>query len=129
MKHLVPTINASVRRDAMTTIPVLIPAHELEILYSIHGKDNVYEGEPGEHELAIDARGEFDRLALKYGDVMVREAYGAAADGDIRRLVEANSTGTVEEEQAGIQLEGPDSKPVTTPKAATKPKAAAKAAA
>lgn len=125
MKHLVPLMNVSVHRDITTTIPVSVPAHEIPILEAIHGRDNVFPGaEQG--ETALDSSTEYDRLTRKFGEEVVREAYGAAAFGDIRRAVEAAATGTQDDDDTSIKLEGPDSKP--EPKEPTAAKRGRKAA-
>ena len=110
MKHLVPLTVVGVHRDITTTLSVSVPAHEVLILQTIHGRDNVYPGDES-GETAIDPDTEFDRLNRKYGEDAVREAYGASGFGDIRRMVLAASTGTQEEDDTAIKLEGPDSKP------------------
>jgi hypothetical protein len=111
-KHLVPLLHVGVHRDITATVNVQVPEHEIAILQSVHGDSNVYPGEPTGTETALDVATEHDRLVRKYGDDPVRDAYGATAKGDIRRLVLAASTGTVEDKGYGVELEGPDSPPV-----------------
>lgn len=124
MKHVVPLIVVGVHRDITTTNYPQVPEHEIPVLQSIHGDSNVYPGEPTGESTHLDADGEYERLCAKYSEGAVRDAYGAAAKGDIRRLVLANSTGTVEDDNNGIVLEGPDSKPkAPAAKAARKPAA------
>lgn len=108
-KHLVPLFFVGVHRDITTTVKTQVPEHEIVILQAVHGDSNVYPGEPTGQDTAIDEMAEHDRMVRKYGEDKVRDAYGATAKGDIRRLVLANSTGVVEDEGYGIQLEGPDS--------------------
>ena len=111
MKHIVPLIVVGVHRDITTTLYPHVPEHEIPVLQSIHGDSNIYPGEPSGESTNLDADGEYDRLCAKYGDAAVRDAYGASAKGDIRRLVVNNATGTVEDDNTGIVLEGPDSNP------------------
>lgn len=110
MKHLVPLFNVGVHRDITTTLQPSVPAHEIPILEAIHGRDNVFPGEQ-ENETALDADTEYDRLCRKFGDDVVKEAYGATAFGDIKRQVISASVGTVDDDDSVIKLEGPDSKP------------------
>lgn len=125
MKHLVPLTVVSVHRDITTTLSTSVPAHEILILQAIHGRDNVYPGDESD-ETALDPDGEYERLTRKFGEDVVREAYGATAFGDIRRLVLEASTGTVEDDDSAVKLEGPDSKPAgKAPAPAKKPRKAA----
>jgi len=111
MKHLVPLIVVGVHRDITTTQYPQVPEHEIPILQAIHGDTNVYPGEPNGENTALDADDEYDRLTRKYNEDAVRDAYGVTARGDIRRAVLNASVGQVENENTGIVLEGPDSKP------------------
>lgn len=111
MKHLVPLHSVGVHRDITTTLYPHVCEHEIPILQAIHGESNVYPGEPTGDVTRIDIDGEYDRMGRKYGDDAVRTAYGATGSGDIKRQVAANATGTEEEDDGGIVLEGPDSKP------------------
>lgn len=108
-KHLLPLLFVGVHRDITTTVQTQVAEHEIPILRVVHGDDNVYPGEPTGAQTAVEASTEYDRLVRKYGDDPVREAYGTTAKGDIRRAVEKASTGTVDDEGYGVQLEGPDS--------------------
>lgn len=120
LKHIVPLIAVAVHRDMTTTIHTAVPEHEVPILKAIHGRDNVYPGDPNGESSLLDADAEFERLNRKYGEDPVANAYGAGrAEGDIRRAVQDASTGTKEDERSGVQLEGPDS-PVVTPGEAIK---------
>lgn len=110
-KHLVPLYFVGVHRDITTTVQVQVPEHEIAILQEMHGRDNVYQRERTGTDTALDPATEFARLSRKYGEEAVLEAYGAPAiaQREIPRVVEANSTGTVEDEGKAIVLEGPDS--------------------
>lgn len=109
LKYIVPLIAVAIHRDMTTTIHTAVPEHEVPILKAIHGRDNVYPNGPNGEASLLDADAEFDRLNRKYGEDPVGNAYGTRAEGDIRRAVEDNSTGTQEDEKSGVQLEGPDS--------------------
>jgi len=108
-KHLVPLLFVGVHRDITTTVQTQVAEHEIPILQEVHGDSNVYPGEPTGLKTAVEAETEHDRLVRKYGEDAVRSAYGTTAKGDIRRAVEKASTGTVDDEGYGVQLEGPDS--------------------
>lgn len=110
MKHLVPLLTAQIRRDITTTVNVSVPAHELEILTQIHG-DNVFGVTKTDDCTALEAGEDYGRLCRKYGDDAVDAAYGSPAKAkvEIRKLIEAASTGTQEDDMSGIRLEGPDS--------------------
>lgn len=111
-KHLIPLLSVGIHRDITTTVHVQVAEHEILILQAVHGDSNVYPGEPTGAMTELDPATEPDRLMRKYGEDKVREAYGATFKGDIRRAVLAASTGTVEVQGYGIELEGPDSGPV-----------------
>ena len=108
-KHLVPLLYVGVHRDITTTVQTQVAEHEIPILQAVHGDSNVYPGEPTGAVTGIQLETEHERLQRKYGDEAVREAYGTTVRGDIRRAVEKASTGTVDDEGYGVQLEGPDS--------------------
>lgn len=109
IKHIVPLLAVGIHRDITSTPQTRVPEHEIPILQSIHGEGNVYPGGATGETTLLDPATEHDRLARKYGEDAVRDAYGTHARGDIRRAVMAASVGTKEDEAAGIQLEGPDS--------------------
>ena len=79
---------------------VRCPEHEIAILREMHGRDNVYQRERTGTDTALDPATEFARLSRKYGRRRCLKAYGAPAiaQREIPRVVEANSTGTVEDE-------------------------------
>lgn len=95
-KTLVPLLLVTVRRDANTITPVTVPPHELTILRSIFGKENVQEGEcVGEVEL--ESTEEHGRLSAKYGAARVAKIYG---DDDGERLTEQVEKSAVKAEKA-----------------------------
>lgn len=94
-KTLVPLLLVSVRRDANTITPVTVPPHELTILRSIFGKENITEGERvGEVEL--ESTEEHGRLSAKYGAPRVAKIYG---DDDGERLTEQVEKNAVKAEK------------------------------
>lgn len=73
--HKLPLIQLTVRRDANTITPVTVPPHEVTILRSIFGKENVVEvDEVGAVDL--DVSEEHARLSAKYGSERVERIYG-----------------------------------------------------
>lgn len=86
-KTLVPLLSVTVRRDANTITPVTVPPHEMTILRSIFGKENVQEGERvGEVEL--ESTEEHGRLSAKYGAPRVAKIYGDDDGERLKELVE-----------------------------------------
>lgn len=69
-------ITATVTRDAMTRLPTTVPAHELDILMSTFGEDNVEITDEDAGEIEIDPAAEGERLAGKYGDGAVVKQFG-----------------------------------------------------
>jgi hypothetical protein len=95
-KTLVPLLSVTVRRDANTITPVTVPPHELTILRSIFGKENVQEGERvGEVELVSSE--EHGRLSAKYGAQRVAKIYG---DDEGERLTELVEKAAVKAQKA-----------------------------
>ena len=109
MKHLIPVLNTSLRRDITTTVTKQVPAHELQILHAVHGRDNVYPGKPTTDVAHIDPSGEFDRLCRVYGVEVVEAVFGTLPEYKIEKLVTEASQGEAPDDSAGIRLEGPDS--------------------
>jgi len=86
MQKPIALLRVQVRRDAHTTTPETVLAHELAILYEIHGKENVTVDEAAGDARQVDADGEYQRLADKYGLAIVEEVYGRESSG---RLADA----------------------------------------
>jgi hypothetical protein len=89
-KVLVPSVTVAVTRDAMTIIPVTVPAHEVRVIQVLHGAEHVAktdEQPTDKHE--IDPASEAERLTMKYGPALLEKAFGAAFDLDIPKAVEA----------------------------------------
>lgn len=80
----VPLIQVTIRRDANTITPVTVPPYEMTILRNMFGKENVTEGDVV-GEIEVNATGEHERLAAKYGFEKVAKVYG---DDDGERLTE-----------------------------------------
>ncbi|WP_052236194.1 hypothetical protein [Bordetella avium] len=95
---------ARIRRDAHTMTPVTIRPHELAILQTIHGEDNVHtlagrvmsikdlSADDVAHIPAPVSDEEFDRLASKYGSdeggLLVEQVYGKRASGGLESAIE-----------------------------------------
>lgn len=92
-----------VRRDAHTTTQVHVPEHEVPILETLFGAENVHnaDGKPvsehgvgkavAEMEMSDD---EFSRLSAKYGQTdegpLVEQVYGKKATKGLEKAIEAN---------------------------------------
>ncbi|SSW64323.1 hypothetical protein AVE30378_01025 [Achromobacter veterisilvae] len=91
-------IHARIRRDANTITPVTVRPHEVAILQTIHGEENVQNVDGLVLDLksleAVDVAGEvpasedeFNRLASKYGGneegLVVEQVYGKRAAGNL----------------------------------------------
>lgn len=83
-KIQVPLIEVTVRRDANTITPVTVAPYEMTMLRNMFGKENITEGDQVD-VIEVDAEGEFERLAAKYGTEKVVKVYG---DDDGERLAE-----------------------------------------
>lgn len=80
----VPLIQVTIRRDANTITPVTVPPYEMTVLRNMFGKENVVEGDVV-GEIEVNAEGEHERLAAKYGFEKIAKVYG---DDDGERLTE-----------------------------------------
>jgi hypothetical protein len=80
------TLNTvSVNRDAMTKLPVTVPAHEVEIVKTVFGEDNVAFLEQDAGSVELDPAEEGSRLASKYGEAAVKAVYGENFKGAVAR--------------------------------------------
>jgi hypothetical protein len=93
------------RRDAHTTTPLEAPEHEIAVLQSIFGEENVHnlDGKRIDEvgltdadvaaEMQRDAAGEFDRLAARYGGnddgLFVEQVFGKRASRGLEKAMEA----------------------------------------
>jgi hypothetical protein len=91
----VPVYTVLIRRDAHTTTPTTVPEHEVAVLQTLFGKENVQnlDGKPvgGESGVGLDkpvgewtpSKNEFERLAKKYGGndagLIVEQVFGKEA--------------------------------------------------
>jgi hypothetical protein len=102
-----PIYHIRIRRDAHTTTPVQVPAHEVALLQTIFGEENVHNlrGQPvieagmADEDLAgsFEATGEeFERLAAKYGGneegLYVEQVYGKKAGKGLENALEKAQT-------------------------------------
>ncbi len=99
---MLPIYTVMIRRDAHTTTPVAVPEHEIAILQTIHGEENVQnvrrqslaevgltdEDVAGEREF----NDEFERLAAKYGatdeGLLVEQVFGKKASKGLETAME-----------------------------------------
>lgn len=90
-KTHVPLLQVTVRRDANTITPVTVPPHELTILRSIFGKENVQEGE-AVGTVELEPSEEHGRLSAKYGAPRVAKIFGDDEGERLAELVEKHAT-------------------------------------
>ncbi len=76
-----------VRRDAQTTTPTTIAAHELPILQVLYGIENV-EDSALTGTYPIDEKQEYKRLVLKFGEEVVRSIYGEEHSGQLAQRLQ-----------------------------------------
>jgi len=86
MQKLTSLVGVQIRRDAQTTTPTSVLAHELPILFELYGKENVAVDEPIDDARELDTNGEYQRLCNKYGSTIVEQVYGRESSG---RLADA----------------------------------------
>lgn len=100
MNHV---IHATIRRDAHTITPVTVFPHEIAILQTIFGQENIQNKDGKLLDLKnlteADIAGqvqvsdnEFERLTAKYGanedGILVEQVYGKKASGNLEAAVE-----------------------------------------
>lgn len=83
----VPLISLQVRRDPMTLLPATVAEHELRILRTVHGRDNVYPSEEAAGSMELNPDAEVERLVGKYGEAAVVAAYGEGYDEAIPEAI------------------------------------------
>jgi hypothetical protein len=84
LKVLVAAVALNVTRDPMTILPVHVPAHEVDIIKTVFGDDNVVEEGPSEAR-EIDIDGEAERLENKYGPDALAKTFGANYPSAIKK--------------------------------------------
>lgn len=77
-------VSLDVVRDKSTRLPVTVPAHEVEIVKTIFGEDNVHASEEDAGSVELDPATEGVRLVGKYGDV-VKHVHGENYKGAVAR--------------------------------------------
>jgi hypothetical protein len=81
----VTLVSALISRDAMTRLPVDIPAHEVEIVKTVFGEDNVQVTNEDAGSVELEASEEGQRLVAKYGDVAVVKVFGENYKGAVAK--------------------------------------------
>lgn len=92
-----------IRRDANTMTPVAVPEHEIALLQTVHGEENIQTVEGrvvdlaklGEADVAgeiAETEDEFARLASKYGadekgELFVEQVYGKKATKGLEKAM------------------------------------------
>jgi hypothetical protein len=89
---LVATAAVLITRDPMTILPAVLPKHELPILHSIFGEDNVQvlDDQSDADPVELDSEGETTRLENKYGPSKLEETHGKAYKSAITQAMQAN---------------------------------------
>lgn len=78
-------VTATVTRDAMTRLTVDVPAHEVEIMQTVFGEDNVQVTNENAGSVELDPSEEGQRLVGKYGDGAITRVYGENYKGAAAR--------------------------------------------
>ena len=71
----VKQISCAIKKNAQTTIPVIVPGYEIPIIEKIFGEANIYESQDSE-PIEVEAESEFSRLIAKYGQDPVYKVFG-----------------------------------------------------
>jgi len=105
MQQPIALLGVLVRRDANTTTPVTVLAHELPLLHEIYGRENVTVDEPADAMHPVDTDGEYQRLANKYGLAIVEEVYGRESSARLADALTRAAGEDVQEDDEGAQTE------------------------
>ena len=97
-KILVAAVAVMISRDAMTNLPGIVPAHEVDIQKAVFGEDNValLDSQPTDI-FTIDPSQEAERLAQKYGGEAMEKAHGVNFKSAIARELARISLGDAPE--------------------------------
>lgn len=97
-KILVAAVAVMISRDAMTNLPGIVPAHEVDIQKAVFGEDNValLDSQPTDI-FTIDPSQEAERLAQKYGGEAMEKAHGVNFKSAIARELASISLGDAPE--------------------------------
>jgi hypothetical protein len=83
---LVNLISVLVKRDANTTTPTQVMEHELPLLRSVHGKEQITGGNVvGQRE--VNEATEYGRLSAKYGTERMEKVYGDEESGKLEAAI------------------------------------------
>lgn len=97
-KMLIATASLLVIRDAMTILPVSVPAHEVDVMKALHGEENVRVLDGKTEPVELDGETEAERLEAKYGPGTLSQAYGDAYKREIPRAMK-DAAGTSKKRQ------------------------------
>lgn len=86
----IATKSLRITRDAMTILPVTLPAHEVEVAQAAFGEDNIEILGEGEDSLELEPANESSRLEAKWGPDVLEKAFGANYKTKIARECEAH---------------------------------------
>ena len=79
-------ITVLIRKDAHTTTPDYVFEHEIKILKSIFGTENVYVKDKS-HDAELNSENEYERLVNKYGPEPVSNVYGVFESGKLEDVI------------------------------------------
>lgn len=100
---LVSTLALLVTRDAMTILPVIVPAHELEVQKAVFGEDNVEVRDIKTEPTVVTVDDEGERIAKKYGAEAVEAAFGVNFKSKVAKACESFKVGDAPDEvDAGL---------------------------
>lgn len=138
MKTLLKLYAVQVRRDAHTITPLTVPEHEVGVLQSVFGEENVQNlrGQPieanplgaGDVVGERDFTGEFERLASKYGsdekgELVVEAVFGKKASKGLERRMEVSEAKEAKMPKPKADADADTGADTKSAKGATKPKA------
>lgn len=117
-----PIYQVKIRRDAHTTTPVSAALHEIALLQTIFGEENIQKmngkllvGEEAEAlsetdivgEREVNAVDEYDRLVSRYGGnedgLIVEQIYGKKVTKALDKAIEVKKSAKVEPANAGAK--------------------------
>ena len=81
----VALVALTITRDAMTRLPSTVVAHEVEVVKTVFGEDNVVVQDDEAGTLEVDPKEEGERLAQKYGHDAVVRTFGENYKGAVEK--------------------------------------------
>lgn len=84
-KIKVAAVALTITRDAMTVLPAVVPAHEVDIVKAVFGDDNVLVHDTAQEPRELDPATEAERLVAKYGPDALEKTHGKNFAGAVAR--------------------------------------------